>query len=74
VKYQITYHADGGDLKLLGQWEETYDGTIRRIDIDLADEGLAGKSVEFALVVLANGSSEQDWAFWLLPRITGPPR
>jgi hypothetical protein len=74
VKYQITYHADGGTLQLLGQWEETYDGTIRRIDIDLADKGLAGKSVEFSLVVLANGISDQDWAFWLFPRITGPPR
>lgn len=74
VKFQITYHADGGMLKLLGQWEETYDGTIRKIDIDLADKGLAGKSVEFSLVVLANGPSDQDWAFWLLPRIEGPPR
>ena len=74
VKFQVTYHADGGPLKLLGQWEETYDGTIRRIDIDLADEGLAGKSVEFSLVVMANGPSDQDWAFWLLPRIDGPPR
>jgi len=74
VKFQVTYHADGGSLKLLGQWEETYDGTIRKIDIDLADEGLAGKSVEFSLVVLANGPSNQDWAFWLLPRIEGPPR
>ena len=74
IKFQLTYHADGGPLQLLGQWEESYDGTIRRIDIDLADKGLAGKSVEFSLVVLANGSSTQDWAFWLLPRIVGPPR
>jgi hypothetical protein len=74
VKFQVTYHADGGSLKLLGQWEETYDGTIRKLDIDLADEGLAGKSVEFSLVVLANGPSNQDWAFWLEPRIVGPPR
>ena len=74
VKFQVTYHADGGSTKLLGQWEEVYDGTIRKIDIDLAEEGLAGKSVEFALVVLANGPSTQDWAFWLLPRIDGPPR
>ncbi len=74
IKFQLTYHADGGPLQLLGQWEESYDGTIRRIDIDLADKGLAGKSVEFSLVVIANGASTQDWAFWLLPRIIGPPR
>jgi hypothetical protein len=74
VKFQITYHADGGSLQLLDQWTETYDNTIRKIDIDLEAAGLAGKSVEFSLVVQANGSSAQDWAFWLLPRIEGPPR
>jgi hypothetical protein len=74
VKFQVTYHADGGPLQLLDQWTETYDGSIRKINIDLAAKGLAGKSVEFALVVHANGLSAQDWAFWLLPRIEGPPR
>jgi hypothetical protein len=74
VKFQITYHANGGSLQLLDQWTESYDGTIRKIDIDLAANGLAGKSVEFSLVVQANGPSFQDWAFWLLPRIEGPPR
>jgi hypothetical protein len=74
VKFQITYHADGGALQLLDQWTETYDNTIRKIDIDLEATGLAGKSVEFSLVVQANGPSNQDWAFWLLPRIEGPPR
>jgi len=74
VKFQITYRANGGSLQLLDQWIESYDGTIRKIDIDLAANGLAGKSVEFSLVVQANGPSNQDWAFWLLPRIEGPPR
>jgi hypothetical protein len=74
VNLQVTYRADGGNLQLLGQWEEIYDGTIRKIDIDLADKGLAGKSVEFSLVVQAKGPSTEDWAFWLLPRIDGPPR
>jgi hypothetical protein len=74
VKFQITYRANGGGLELLDQWTESYDGTIRKIDIDLAANGLAGKSVEFSLVVQANGPSNQDWAFWLLPRIEGPSR
>jgi hypothetical protein len=67
VKFQITYHADGGPLQLLGQWTEIYDGSMTSIDIDLSS--LAGKSVEFALVVQANGASNQDWAFWLNPYI-----
>jgi hypothetical protein len=74
VNLQVTYRVDGGNLQLLGQWEELYDGTIRKIDIDLADKGLAGKSVEFSLVVQSKGPSDQDWAFWLQPRIEGPPR
>lgn len=68
VKFQLNYRSDGGPLTPLDEWTESYDGTITKIDIDLSS--LAGHSVEFSLVVLANGSSGQDWAFWLSPRIT----
>lgn len=74
VRFQVTYRADGGPVQILDQWDESYDGNIRKIDIDLGVKGLAGKSIEFTLVVMANGISDQDWAFWLLPRIEGPPR
>lgn len=75
VKFQVTYEANGGASTLLNQWTETYDGTIRKIDIDLAANGLAGKSVVFSLIVQSNGPlTNLDWAFWLLPRIEGPPR
>jgi hypothetical protein len=74
VKFQIMYSANGGPMQILSQWTEIYDGTIRKVDIDLADSGLAGKSVVFSLNVLANGAAEQDWAFWLVPRIEGPSR
>lgn len=74
AKLRVTYRADGGPSQTLDEWDEIYDGIIRKIDIDLGAKGLAGKSVEFTLLVMANGSSDQDWAFWLLPRIEGPPR
>lgn len=67
VRFQLNYRADGGSLQNLGQWDETYDGSIRKLDIDLSS--LDGKSVEFILAVQAHGPSNQDWAFWLLPRI-----
>jgi len=67
VRFQLNYRADGGSLQNLGQWDESYDGSIRKLDVDLSS--LAGKSVEFVLAVQANGASNQDWAFWLLPRI-----
>ena len=74
VKFRIDYEADGGPQVTLDEWTETYDGTIRKIDIDLGAKGLAGRSVVFTLIVMANGPSNQDWAFWLLPRIEGPSR
>jgi hypothetical protein len=67
VRFQLNYRANGGSLQNLGQWDEIYDGAIRKLDIDLSS--LAGKSVEFVLAVQAHGASSQDWAFWLLPRI-----
>ena len=67
VKFQFNYRVDGGSLQTLGSWTETADGNIRILDIDLSS--LAGQSVEFVLAVQANGSSGQDWAFWLAPHI-----
>ncbi|MEK6588457.1 MAG: NBR1-Ig-like domain-containing protein [Chloroflexota bacterium] len=72
VRFQLNYRADGGSLQTLGQWDQTYDGNLQSLDLDLSP--LAGKSVEFVLAVLANGPSNQDWAFWLAPRVVGPPR
>lgn len=72
VRFQLNYRADGGALQNLGQWDQSYDGSIQSLDVDLSS--LAGKSVEFVLAVLANGPSNQDWGFWLAPRIVGPPR
>ncbi len=67
VRFQLKYEADGGPLTTLGEWTETYDGSIQKLNLDLSS--LAGSSVEFTLSVVANGSSSQDWAIWLLPRI-----
>jgi len=67
VMFQLNYRADGGPLMNLETWTEIYDGSIAKIDLDLSP--LAGKSVELILTVLNNGSSTDDWAFWLLPRI-----
>ncbi len=67
VRFQLNYRADGGSLQNLGEWDQTYDGNIAKLDVDLSS--LAGKSVEFVLAVMANGPADQDWAFWLAPRI-----
>jgi hypothetical protein len=69
VSYQLNYYADGSaTLQTLGSWNEVYDSSVTNLDIDLS--ALAGKSVQFVMVVLSNGSSGQDWALWVDPRIT----
>lgn len=66
VEYQLNYRKDGS-LNALESWTETCDGSLTPVDIDLSS--LAGEEVQFALVVVANGPSTQDWAVWVNPRI-----
>jgi hypothetical protein len=66
VKFQIRY-VEGGSEVLVGEWLENCDGSLTSLDINLA--ALAGHSVQFELVVLANGSPLHDQALWVAPRI-----
>lgn len=68
VKYQLNYIEAGGSPQNLGQWNQTYDGSIQGVEVDLSP--LAGKTVQLVLVVLADGSPAQDAALWIFPRVT----
>ncbi|MFQ5943894.1 MAG: NBR1-Ig-like domain-containing protein, partial [Anaerolineales bacterium] len=72
VTMQLNFQENGGDLQPLREWDETHDGEFRTLEVDLSS--LAGSSVEFSFAVLANGAFNEDWAFWLAPRIIGTPR
>lgn len=65
VQYQI---GNKGDIKMLGQWREIYEGEYYPVSIDLS--GLRGEKVKIILSVLANGNSHEDFAVWVTPRIT----
>ncbi len=67
VRFQLNYRANGGPLAPFGQWNQTYDGNVQNLDLDLTS--LAGKNIEFVLAVLAGDTPDQDWAFWYTPRI-----
>jgi hypothetical protein len=69
AKFQLNY-KESGVLKPLGEWTETCDGAMRDVDVDLSS--IAGKNVQFALAVLANGPADQDWAVWVSPRVAIP--
>ncbi len=66
--YRVQYQIGNGDIKTLGQWHEVYEGQSYPINIDLSF--LNGEKVKFILSVLANGTSHEDFAVWVAPRIT----
>lgn len=69
--FQLSYSATGSPPWTgLGSWTKTCNGSLQNIDVNL--NSLAGQNLRFALAVLANGSSGQDWAVWVSPRIEIP--
>lgn len=69
VKFQLNY-KESGTLNPLDDWTDTCDGALKNVNVDL--NSIAGKNVQFALAILANGSSAQDWAVWIRPRVEIP--
>lgn len=67
VRYFLRYRIEGGALQTLNQWDLKYSDAPLVVNVDLAS--LAGKKVNFVLQVVTNGSSAQDWAYWVNPRI-----
>lgn len=73
VKFQLNYKepsATNADARSLGEWTDTCDGVLKDVDVDLSS--LAGKTVQFALAILANGPPAQNLAVWVSPRVEIP--
>jgi hypothetical protein len=68
MTFRLQYQIGNGSVRTLGQWREVYEGQFYPINIDLST--LNGENVTFILSVLANGSSHEDFALWINPRIT----
>jgi hypothetical protein len=68
MTFRLQYQIGNGSVKTLGQWRELYEGQFYPINIDLST--LQGEKVKFILSVLSNGSSHEDYALWITPRIT----
>jgi hypothetical protein len=67
LNFQLDYQIGTGSIQTLKTWHEVYDEKITQVDVDLSS--LAGNDVKFILTVFSNGSSAQDRAQWLAPRI-----
>jgi hypothetical protein len=66
VLYQLWY-KESSSLIMLQEWRKECNGDLDLVEVDLS--GLQGKKVQFVLVVLADGSPEDDLAIWGSPRI-----
>ena len=66
VIFRLDYRFNG-QIKTLGSWHEIYEGKFFPVDLDLS--GLSGQTVNFILVVSANGGNSSDNALWLNPQI-----
>ena len=67
LTFKLQYQEGSGAVQTLATWNEAYDKTIVKVDIDLSS--LAGKQVKFILYVSAVGAWNQSSGHWLLPRV-----
>jgi len=66
VIFQLAY-KDGEAIRVLEEWEKSCNGRLPPVEYNLS--ALAGRSVQFVLVVRADGASTDDWAVWNSVRI-----
>jgi hypothetical protein len=66
--FRLEYQIGNGNIRSLGQWQEVYEGRYYPVNIDLSP--LSGENVKFILTIFTNGSSLEDFALWVTPRIT----
>jgi hypothetical protein len=66
VFFRLNYKING-QIKTLASWQEVYEGKYYPVDLDLSS--LAGQTVNFILIVDANGAQDNDQAIWLNPHI-----
>lgn len=66
VKFQIRY-IEGATEVPVGEWLEKCDNALSNLEINLT--GLVGHTVQFELIVLANGAWDNDLSLWVAPRI-----
>jgi len=67
VIFTVAYRQPDGTVKKLGEWYDTYDGNIIRIDVDLSS--LAGNKIQLILRVDNIGNPKEANAFWLAPSV-----
>jgi hypothetical protein len=71
VGFSLDYLLPNGSLHNLGRWNEDYDGSIQRVDVNLSS--LEGQNIRFVLSVSNQGRAASANAFWLAPSVRKAP-
>ena len=67
VQFYLLLQKPNGNYDILASWQEYYDGEVTTVIYDLSE--WAGREIGLILAVVANGSADDDYAFWLSPRL-----
>lgn len=67
VLFYLLVQKPNGNYDILASWQEYYDGQVTTVSLDLSE--WAGREISLILAVVANGSAQGDYAFWLHPRL-----
>ncbi len=67
LKFELYYRIGDGKFTELGEWKEVFEKKWNPIKVDLSS--LAGKKVQFSLVVWNEGTSVDNRGLWLNPMI-----
>jgi hypothetical protein len=72
VTFELGYMKGNGNIFSLGEWTESFDGSVTEIDIDLSD--IADQNIMLMLTVRINNQKyDKANAFWFAPRIVNEP-
>jgi len=69
VIFQLGY-LEGTAWRVIREWNKSCNGTLLPVDVDLS--AYRGQTLQFTLVVKADGPFLDDWAVWSSPRIEHP--
>jgi len=61
-RISYTVNNDLSTVKTLWDWADTCDGIVKEIKINLSD--LAGKEIQFYLLVITHTSTDENYTFW----------
>jgi hypothetical protein len=71
VTFELAYMVSGtSTVTSLGAWDKVFDGLLIPIDVDLS--ALDGQNIIFFLKVSSKGDPTDDFAQWMVARITHP--